>query len=93
LKERVPSTILVTMGSFLKFLALTANLLQALASAPSGPWDSFNLAPSSRTVYATNIHGTSGNVTNASNLLSKSAAVVLSGNGSYVTLDFGKEVF
>jgi hypothetical protein len=81
------------MGSFSKFLALAVNLLQVLASAPSGPWDAFNLAPSSRTVYAANIHGTDGNVSNANNLLFQSGAVVLSGDGSYVTLDFGKEVF
>jgi hypothetical protein len=71
---------------------LTASLLQVLATAPSGAWDAFNLAPSSRTVYATTIHGTSGNVTGAANLLSTSGIAVLSGDGSYVTLDFGKEV-
>jgi hypothetical protein len=60
--------------------------------APSGPWDAFNLAPGSRTVYPTKINRTSGNVTNADALVANSGAITLSGNNSYVTLDFGKEV-
>jgi hypothetical protein len=62
-----------------------------IASAPSGPWDAFNLAPNSRTVYPAHIHGTSGKVDNAEGLLTKSGVATLHENYSYITLDFGKE--
>ena len=60
-------------------------------SAPSGPWDEFNFAPESRTVYPRAVWGTYGNVTNAENVISD-GSLTLSGNGSYVALDFGYEV-
>jgi hypothetical protein len=66
--------------------------LKAIASALPGPWDTFNLAPSSRTVYPVKINRTSGNVTNADTLVTQSGLTTLTGNNSYVTLDFGKEV-
>lgn len=66
--------------------------LESIALAPSGPWDAFNLAPSSRTVYPVKINRSSGHVVNADALVTQSGTTTLSGNYSYVTLDFGKEV-
>ncbi|EIW74840.1 glycoside hydrolase family 78 protein [Coniophora puteana RWD-64-598 SS2] len=69
-----------------------------LGAAPSGPWDAFNLAPTSRTVYPTSVYKSEGLVLNAEGLTSspESEAAVgnatLNGNGAWVALDFGKEV-
>lgn len=60
-------------------------------AAPSGPWDAFNFAPESRTVYPRSVRETHGNITDAENVLS-SGSVTISGDGSYVALDFGYEV-
>ncbi|KAH9930196.1 Six-hairpin glycosidase [Fomitopsis serialis] len=78
----------MALGPLLGLLVLGTG---ALCSAPSGPWDAFNFAPASRTVYPTSIRQTSGNVSNANSILSNSS-LTLSGDGSYVTLDFGFEV-
>ncbi|KAH9856209.1 Six-hairpin glycosidase [Lenzites betulinus] len=61
------------------------------ASAPAGPWDTFNYAPKSRTVYPTGVKETYGDVRNPKALTSKGTAT-LSGNGSWIALDFGVEV-
>lgn len=61
------------------------------ASAPAGPWDAFNFAPKSRTVYPTAVKVTHGGVRNAHALVAKGEAT-LSGNGSWIALDFGVEV-
>ncbi|KAL1938359.1 hypothetical protein VTO73DRAFT_11810 [Trametes versicolor] len=66
-------------------------LVVVRASAPAGPWDSFNFAPKSRTVYPTAVKVTHGGVRNANALVAKGAAT-LSGNGSWIALDFGVEV-
>lgn len=63
----------------------------AAGSAPSGPWDSFNFAPETRLVRPTAVHLLSGSVQNARNLISSSGKAEFS-NGSWVTLDFEKEV-
>jgi hypothetical protein len=51
----------------------------------------YNLSPSSRTLKPLRITKTNGNVASATALLS-GGATVLSGQGSYVVLDFGQEV-
>jgi hypothetical protein len=61
-------------------------------SAPSGPWDTFNLAPAARVVRPTAIKETSGSVSNGRGLLTEDGRATLSGNESWLTLDFGKEV-
>ncbi|EIW56811.1 Six-hairpin glycosidase [Trametes versicolor FP-101664 SS1] len=66
-------------------------LVAVRASAPAGPWDAFNFAPKSRTVYPTAVKVTHGGVRNANALVTKGAAT-LSGNGSWLALDFGVEV-
>lgn len=63
-----------------------------LCSAPSGPWDKFHYAPASRTVRPTGITKTVGSVKNAKNLVKPSGSATLTGNQSWVTLDFGIEV-
>lgn len=75
-------------------LALFSLLLLALytrCSAPSGPWDALNFAPESRTAYPGSVREAKGNVSDAYGILSD-GSVTLSGNGSYITLDFGLEV-
>src|SRR5690242_10785277 len=61
----------------------------ALASRAQG--EAYNYAPASRTVAPVAIEGTRGTVTAPQNVLS-GASTRLSGAGSYVALDFGKEV-
>jgi len=66
-----------------------------LAVAPNGPWDKFNLAPKSRTVYPAAIHSTSGSgdVANGETLVGDTGkAATLTKNGTWITLDFGTEV-
>ncbi|KJA26502.1 glycoside hydrolase family 78 protein [Hypholoma sublateritium FD-334 SS-4] len=59
--------------------------------APAGKWDTFNIAPRTKTVYPAAIHSTSGVVTGAELLVGKKGAAALA-SGSWVTLDFGVEV-
>ncbi|KAF9440931.1 glycoside hydrolase family 78 protein [Macrolepiota fuliginosa MF-IS2] len=66
---------------------------QVAAVAPPGPWDSFNFAPKDRTSHPTSIRTVSGEVQNMDALVNSSAgATTLSGNGSFVVVDFGQEV-
>jgi hypothetical protein len=75
--------------------AVTTLIVTALFFAGSADYTSvnsyFNYAPASRTVRPTAIFKTNGTVTNATNVLSGNATRI-SGNGSYITADFGKEV-
>ncbi|TFK45478.1 glycoside hydrolase family 78 protein [Heliocybe sulcata] len=82
------------MGPCLRHLALLAGLATScVARAPSGPWDVFNYAPASKTVYPARVYGVTGSVSGADGLVDGNAGqAVFSSNGSYVTLDFGKEV-
>ncbi len=61
------------------------------ASAPAGPWDTFNYAPKSKTVFPTSVKEVSGTAYNVQNLVSKGSATIV-GKGSWVALDFGIEV-
>lgn len=63
-----------------------------LATAPRGPWDAFNFAPESRTVRPRSLKRVVGSVQGPKNLLTNNGVATLSGNQSYVTLDFGIEV-
>ncbi|KAI0028945.1 glycoside hydrolase family 78 protein [Vararia minispora EC-137] len=71
-------------------LAVLAGL--AHSSAPAGPWDAFNYAPSSKTVFPSTIREQNGSVAVADSAVGSVGAITLSGNWSWVTLDFGKEV-
>lgn len=68
-------------------------------AATQVPFSEYVLAPSSRVIHPVSIYQTGGDVSNAAALLSTSAATAtsnqsttLAGNGSYVTLDFGKNI-
>ena len=63
----------------------------AAAVSSSTPGDPYNLSPTSRTLAPVSVFITSGTVTSPTNILS-GQATRLTGNGSSVTLDFGKEV-
>lgn len=63
------------------------------ASAPAGPWDVFNYSPSNRSAVAASIYSTNGTVEGASELIDNMFGnATFSEDGSYVVLDFGKEV-
>ena len=82
----------VTMGTLWHIAFFLSLAPFALSSAPKGPWDEFNYAPKSRTVWAQSVRQVAGTVENAHNLATKTGVATLSGNQSYVTLDFGFEV-
>lgn len=52
----------------------------------------YNLSPTSRTLRPLAIPGTAGQVTSTSGGLLNGGSAVLQGQGSYIVLDFGKEV-
>ncbi|KAJ6603318.1 glycoside hydrolase family 78 protein [Mycena vulgaris] len=72
------------------FLLLLARLTFGLA--PSGPWDAFNYAPKSKTVYPAAIREIEGTVTNSELLVNNAGSATLSGQGTWIALDFGVEV-
>ncbi|KAI0084355.1 Six-hairpin glycosidase, partial [Irpex rosettiformis] len=80
------------MLGFISLFQLVTLSLSVAASAPSGPWDAFNFAPTSRTVRPVHIREVQGAVKNADGLLSVSGQATLTTNESWVTVDFGKEV-
>ena len=61
------------------------------ASRGAAPWEAYNLAPAGRTVTPVRVTRTTGTVSGASAVL-HGRPVTLTGSGSSVTLDFGKEV-
>lgn len=71
---------------------LTLGVANALGRAPAGPWDNFNYAPKTKTVYPTAIHSTQGSVTNAKNLILNAGSATISTKGSWLALDYGVEV-
>jgi hypothetical protein len=68
-----------------------SNALLVHATAVTTPGDPYNYSPTTRTLAPTSIYTTSGTVSNPTNLLS-GQSTRLSGNSSYITVDFGKEV-
>ncbi|WP_433462334.1 MGH1-like glycoside hydrolase domain-containing protein [Spirillospora sp. CA-128828] len=83
-------------------VALGLSALMATQAAPLGtafakpghdsaPWERYNLSPSSRTLHPVSVYKTSGTVDGADAVL-KGGKTGLSGTGSSITLDFGKEV-
>ncbi|MCD9021537.1 hypothetical protein [Cohnella silvisoli] len=73
----------------LLFSMITIPIFATTASA--AVWDQYNLAPTTRTVSPISIYATNGTVQNPNNIITGGAALIL-GAGSYVVLDFGKEV-
>ncbi|KAJ3524477.1 hypothetical protein NM688_g8554 [Phlebia brevispora] len=90
--------LLLQFFPFLHILTvLTFSGSPVFASAPSGLWSKFIYAPASRVVYPQAVRKTVGSVHNADSLLSpadgfNNRGAALSGNESWVTLDFGIEV-
>jgi Bacterial alpha-L-rhamnosidase 6 hairpin glycosidase domain/F5/8 type C domain len=70
---------------------LTAAAPTAAADSPSHPWDTYNYAPTSRTVSAKSVYRTTGSVADPAAVLD-GKPTTLTGSGSSVTLDFGEEV-
>lgn len=60
--------------------------------APPGDWDRFNFAPSSRVVTPVAVHSSQGQITNPENLVGAKGKTTFSSAGSWLALDFGKEV-
>ncbi|KAJ0341331.1 hypothetical protein KNSL1_011155 [Colletotrichum chrysophilum] len=89
------------MKSQLAFFYLPCALLAPITAAEKSFQD-YILAPTSRVISPVAIHQTGGNVENAAGFLTINGAGVaglpnagsttFSGNGSYVTLDFGKNI-
>ena len=61
------------------------------AKPADGPWQKYNFAPESRTLFPQSVYKTEGNVENASFLVSKGEGgpTKLSGKEALLTLDFG----
>ena len=87
------------IGTGLALAGLTLAGLPVLGSAASAtparpasrPWDAYNLAPASRTVTPVRVTRTTGTVGSPTAVL-HGRATTLTGSGSSITLDFGKEV-
>jgi len=78
---------------WLQFPSLLVAFVQlARASAPAGPWDAFNYAPSTKTVVPASIRSTQGTVRVTNSSTGGVGAITLASNGAWITLDFGKEV-
>ncbi|KAJ7626201.1 Six-hairpin glycosidase [Roridomyces roridus] len=75
-----------------RILLLACSVIPALGLAPSGPWDAFNFAPKSKTVYPASIRQSTGSITTPKNLVNGAGKATLSGVNSSITLDFGVEV-
>ncbi len=62
-----------------------------LAVAPGGPWDRFNYAPESKTIYPQDVYKIVGSVSGGSKLVGNIGSATLSPK-SWIALDFGIEV-
>jgi hypothetical protein len=71
--------------------AIAVSTTAAATAVAATPGDAYNLSPTSRTLAPTTVYGTSGSVSNPTNVLSHQSTR-LNGNSSAVTLDFGNEV-
>ena len=72
---------------------LFLSVVFVLARAPSGPWDAFNYAPKTRVVSPIAVHTVQGEVRDPGSLIRDGlGSATLTGNASWVTVDFGKEV-
>ncbi|SDJ04079.1 alpha-L-rhamnosidase [Lentzea albidocapillata subsp. violacea] len=81
---------LLGVGTLLLASITTSGATALPAESPAAS-DPNNFAPASRTLKPVAVHQTIGTVAEPGNLVTGGAAR-LSGNGSYVVLDFGKEV-
>ena len=92
------SLFFVLRSSFFALGLLSGGMLLLTGCTPSSNSDAaqladqYNLSPVSRTLGPTAIAGTAGQVTSTSGGLLNGGSAVLQGQGSYIVLDFGKEV-
>ena len=85
------STMARSLPTLIAPLLLSAAFV--LARAPSGPWDAFNYAPKTRVVSPIAVHTVQGEVSDPESLIRDGlVSATLTGNASWVTVDFGKEV-
>ena len=74
-------------------VSLRASMLLLLTivavSTASNPWDKYNFSPTSRNISPVGILTSSSSISNTGSI---SWPLTLKGNGSFVVLDFGKEV-
>lgn len=85
----------ITLDKMLRswaFSCLALGVAGVRCSAPSGPWDAFNFAPSSRTVKPVSIFKAEGAVENGGGLTTTGSGKATFQSGAWLTLDFGKEV-
>jgi hypothetical protein len=73
-------------------LLLLLSAVLAYGRAPHGPWDAFNYAPKSKTVYPAAIHSLQGSVKDSQRLVLNAGSATISTRGSWVALDYGVEV-
>lgn len=78
--------------ALLSFFVFVLRYVITAGATPSGPWDAYNFAPKSRTAYPVAVTQVTGSVSNASALTRQQGEATLQGNGSWVALDFGKEI-
>ncbi|MFD0684809.1 alpha-L-rhamnosidase-related protein [Actinomadura fibrosa] len=96
-RRRAASALVVSLSALAaaSLAAAPAGTAQAApaknASHGSRPWDRYNFSPSSRTVRPVAVFSTTGTVGDPSAVL-KGRKTTLTGAGSSVTLDFGKEI-
>ncbi|KAJ6532653.1 Six-hairpin glycosidase [Mycena capillaripes] len=80
------------MRSIPVFYSISLLAGPVLGLAPNGPWDAFNYAPTSKTVYPAAIREVEGTATNSERLVNNGGSATLTGKGTWLTLDFGVEV-
>ena len=82
-----------SIGIFHIIFILLSLSCYSVALAPNGPWDTFNVAPASRTLLPVAVAATHGSVANPNHLGgdTKQGGATLHGE-SWIALDFGKEV-
>ncbi|KAF5378587.1 hypothetical protein D9615_007106 [Tricholomella constricta] len=71
---------------------LLLSAISAWGRAPPGPWDAFNYAPKSKTVYPTAIHSFQGSVKDPQLLVLNAGSATITTRGSWIALDYGVEV-
>lgn len=90
-RRRGVAAVALSVSALVAAQAAPLGTAQAEPGHDSAPWERYNLSPSSRTLHPVSVFRTSGTVDGADAVL-KGGKTGLSGAGSSITLDFGKEV-
>lgn len=78
----------IILGISHRVISLLSSVLLVQAAAPKGVWDQFNPAPASRVVSPSSIFAKSNSVSG-----DLKHGLILEGNGTSVSIDWGKEVW